>query len=69
MEPADFHGAGEKLCVRGRRLGETQAVCVQVRPLQAGALTSGQNMRVLRNKAVKRLLGNGYCRRPRELDC
>jgi len=25
-------------------------------------------MRVLRNEASKRLLGNGYCGRPRELD-
>ena len=30
---------------------------------------AGQNMRVLRNETVKRLLGNGYCGRPRELDC
>ena len=26
-------------------------------------------MRALRNEAAKRLLGNGYCGRPRELDC
>ncbi|MFT4081583.1 MAG: tyrosine-type recombinase/integrase [Nocardioides sp.] len=30
---------------------------------------AGQNMRALRNESVKRLLGNGYCGRPRELDC
>ena len=30
---------------------------------------AGQNMRVLRNETVQRLLGNGYCARPRELDC
>ncbi|MDN5896119.1 MAG: site-specific integrase [Nocardioides sp.] len=30
---------------------------------------AGQNMRVLRNETAKRLLGNGYCGRPRELDC
>jgi integrase len=30
---------------------------------------AGPNMRALRNEATKRLLGNGYCGRPRELDC
>jgi integrase len=30
---------------------------------------AGPSMRTLRNEATKRLLGNGYCGRPRELDC
>ena len=30
---------------------------------------AGPSMRALRNETVKRLLGNGYCGRPRELDC
>lgn len=30
---------------------------------------AGPAMRTLRHEATKRLLGNGYCARPRELDC
>ena len=33
------------------------------------AEAAGPNMRALRNETAKRLLGNGYCGRPRELDC
>lgn len=53
------------------------AVTEKVESLYAGssptpvlpAEAAGPNMRVLRNEAAKRLLGNGYCGRPRELDC
>lgn len=38
-------------------------------PTVLPAEAAGPNMRVLRNEAAKRLLGNGYCGRPRELDC
>jgi hypothetical protein len=38
-------------------------------PAALPAEAAGPNMRALRNEAVKRLLGNGYCGRPRELDC
>lgn len=38
-------------------------------PAVLPADAAGQNMRALRNETAKRLLGNGYCGRPRELDC
>jgi integrase len=38
-------------------------------PTALPADAAGPNMRALRNEAAKRLLGNGYCGRPRELDC
>lgn len=38
-------------------------------PTVLPADAAGQNMRLLRNETTKRLLGNGYCGRPRELDC
>ncbi len=40
-----------------------------VLPTALPAEAAGPNMRALRNESVKRLLGNGYCGRPRELDC
>ena len=39
------------------------------RPAALPAEAAGPNMRALRNETAKRLLGNGYCGRPRELDC
>lgn len=38
-------------------------------PAALPAEAAGPNMRALRNETVKRLLGNGYCGRPRELEC
>lgn len=38
-------------------------------PAALPADAAGPNMRALRNESAKRLLGNGYCGRPRELDC
>lgn len=38
-------------------------------PAVLPADAAGPSMRALRNEAAKRLLGNGYCGRPRELDC
>lgn len=38
-------------------------------PAVLPADAAGPGMRALRNEATKRLLGNGYCGRPRELDC
>lgn len=38
-------------------------------PTALPADAAGPNMRALRHETVKRLLGNGYCGRPRELDC
>ena len=40
-----------------------------IQPAVLPAEAAGPNMRALRNEATKRLLGNGYCGRPRELDC
>lgn len=40
-----------------------------IRQAALPADAAGPNMRALRNEATKRLLGNGYCGRPRQLDC
>jgi len=46
-----------------------QVEALYQRPHQLPADTEGDNMRRLRTEAQRRLLGNGWCTRPREVDC
>ncbi|WP_313624380.1 tyrosine-type recombinase/integrase [Microbacterium sp.] len=48
---------------------KVEALYQHDQPAVLPAEAAGPSMRVLRNEAAKRLLGNGYCGRPRELDC
>ena len=46
-----------------------QVEALYQRPHQLPADAEGDNMRRLRTEAERRLLGNGWCTRPREVDC
>ena len=48
---------------------EYAAVSAKVEALYRVADTEGPNMRRVRTEVNQRLLGNGWCQRPAELDC